>query len=185
MELARHWSDALDVVEAYVDEHRGVAVRPQIERAITRLNAVLGRADDSSGMLGDELHRCFDLHARACADGVEDQQKLAKWLVKETLEAPFFGPDLRAYAGLLDADAVESIAAAFEANPPKYGAKDLFLDVAFLRGDDDQIESMLLDGNSVKDLIEFYESRGRKDEVKAVLSKWDTPIHWNLSLIHI
>lgn len=179
MELARHWSDALDVVEAYVDEHRGVAVRPQIERAITRLNAVLGRADDSSGMLGDELHRCFDLHARACADGVEDQQKLAKWLVKETLEAPFLEPDLRAYAGLLSADAVESIAAAFEANPPKYGAKALFLDVAFLRGDDDQIESMLLDGNSVKDLIEFYESRGRKDEVKAVLSKWDTPIHWN------
>ncbi|QMV85970.1 hypothetical protein HW450_04425 [Corynebacterium hindlerae] len=176
MDLALHWSDALDVVEAYLDEHRGVAVRPQIERAIKRLNTILQQSDDSSGMLGDQLRRSYDMHVRACADGVEKPQKLADWLAKETLEAPFFGPTLRDYAGLLDADATEILAAALEANPPQYGAEDMKLDIAFLRGDDDFTESLLLEGKSVKELIEFYESRGKGAEVKELLKKRDRPV---------
>lgn len=176
MDLAMHWSEALDVVEAYLDEHRGVAVRPQIERAIKRLNTILQHSDDSSGMLGDQLLRCYEMHVRACADGVDNQRKLAEWLAKETLEAPFFGPTLRDYAGLLDADATEILAAALEAHPPQYGAEGIKLDIAFLRGDDDFIESLLLEGKSVKELIEFYESRGKGAEVKELLKKRDRPV---------
>lgn len=179
MEVARHWDDALDVAEAYLDEHRGVAVRPQIERAIARLNAILEHADDSSGMLGEQLHRCFDMHVRACADGIDNQKKLADWLVKVTWDAPFVAPSLRDYAGLLDATATDSIAAAFEQNPPEWGADRIAIDIAFLRGDDKQIESLLLERNSVKELIEFYESRGRTDDVKAVLTTWNRFIRWS------
>ncbi|MFV8381142.1 SWIM zinc finger family protein [Corynebacterium hindlerae] len=179
MDLAMHWSEALDVVEAYLDEHRGVAVRPQIERAIKRLNTILQQSDDSSGMLGDQLRRSYDMHVRACADGVDKPQKLADWLAKETLEAPFFGPTLRDYAGLLDAAAIDSLEAAIEANPPAYLVEAIKLDIAFLRGDDAHIESLLKKGRSVKDLIEFYESRGRKDEVKALLMEWDRSLLWN------
>lgn len=179
MDLALHWSDALDVVEAYLDEHRGVAVRPQIERAIKRLNTILQQSDDSSGMLGDQLRRSYDMHVRACADGVDKPQKLADWLAKETLEAPFFGPTLRNYAGLLDAAAIDSLEAAIDANPPAYLKDAIKLDIAFLRGDDAHIEALLKKGRSVKDLIEFYESRGRKDEVKALLREWDRSLLWD------
>jgi hypothetical protein len=97
--------DAAPVVDALADE---VAAAPSAElvvllqRAAGHLVKVILRADDSNGMIGDLCREVLDLHRRACATGVADPQKLAKWMVKFTFEdQDFFEIDPVSYADAL------------------------------------------------------------------------------------
>src|SRR5205823_6161452 len=84
---------------------RAEAVRPALQRALTRLRKVSAHADDSGGVLGDACQRAADLHARACREGSPDPAKLARWLLKLRLESPGWPhTPLADYAGALDLD---------------------------------------------------------------------------------
>lgn len=81
--------DAEPVMNALGDE---VGTAPSAElvlllqRAAGHLVKVILRADDSSGLIGDLCRQVLDLHRRACASGVADPAKLAKWMVRFTFE---------------------------------------------------------------------------------------------------
>lgn len=97
--------DAAPVVTALADE---VAAAPSAElvvllqRAAGHLIKVILRADDSSGMIGGLCGDVLDLHRQACAAGVADPQKLAKWMVKFGFEdQDFFQIDPVAYLDAL------------------------------------------------------------------------------------
>ena len=49
-----------------------------LQRAAGHLVKVIGRADDSDGMIGDLARRVLDLHREACTAGAADPQKLAR-----------------------------------------------------------------------------------------------------------
>ncbi|MEZ5323369.1 MAG: hypothetical protein R2698_15090 [Microthrixaceae bacterium] len=73
-----------------------------LQRAAGHLVKVIMRADDSDGMIGDLCRDVLDLHRRACAAGVADPPKLAKWMVKFAFEdQDFFEVDPVAYADAL------------------------------------------------------------------------------------
>lgn len=97
--------DAAPVVNALAEE---VATAPSAElivllqRAAGHLVKVIMRADDSNGTIGELCRDVLDLHRRACAAGVADPQKLAKWMVRFAFEdQDFFEIDPVAYAGAL------------------------------------------------------------------------------------
>src|SRR2546422_1951324 len=50
--------------------------------------------DDSSGIVGDDLHEIMRLYARACAAAPPNPKTLAGWLVKLTFDGPGW-PDMR------------------------------------------------------------------------------------------
>jgi hypothetical protein len=98
-------SDAAPVVWALADE---VATSPSTElvgllqRAAGHLVKVIMRADDSNGTIGELCRDVLDLHRQACATGVADPQKLARWMVKFSFEdQDFFEIDPVAYADAL------------------------------------------------------------------------------------
>jgi hypothetical protein len=97
--------DAAPVVDALADE---VAAAPSAElvvllqRAAGHLVKVIMRADDSDGTIGELCRDVLDLHRQACAAGVADPQKLAKWMVRFAFEdQDFFEADPVVYAGAL------------------------------------------------------------------------------------
>ena len=97
--------DAAPVVDALAEE---VTSAPSAElvvllqRAAGHLVRVILRSDDSNGMIGDLCRDVLDLHRQACAAGIADPQKLAKWMVKFAFEdQDFFEIDPVAYAGAL------------------------------------------------------------------------------------
>ncbi|MBK6968847.1 MAG: hypothetical protein IPH29_06980 [Candidatus Microthrix sp.] len=97
--------DAAPVLDALADE---VAAEPSAElvellqRAEGHLVKVIMRADDSNGMIGDLARRVLELHREACAAGVADPQRLAKWMVRFSFEdQDFFEIDPVAYVDAL------------------------------------------------------------------------------------
>jgi hypothetical protein len=97
--------DAAPVVHALADE---VAAAPSAElvvllqRAAGHLVKAIMRADDSDGAIGDLCRDVLDLHRRACAAGVAEPLKLAKWMVRFAFEdQDFFEIDPVAYVGAL------------------------------------------------------------------------------------
>jgi hypothetical protein len=72
------------------------------QRAVDLVTTALMYVDDSSGIVGDDLHALTAVHARACAVAPPDPKRLAAWLGKVRLEGPGW-PDfeLRDYAGAL------------------------------------------------------------------------------------
>jgi len=97
--------DAAPVVQALADE---VASSPSaglvelLQRAAGHLAKVILRADDSNGEIGGLCREVLDLHLQACAAGVADPKKLAKWMVKFTFDdQDFFRLDPVVYADAL------------------------------------------------------------------------------------
>lgn len=97
--------DAAPVVGALAGE---VAASPSgelvvlLQRAAGHLVKVIMRADDSNGTIGELCRDVLDLHRLACAAGVADPQKLAKWMVRFAFEdQDFFAIDPVAYADAL------------------------------------------------------------------------------------
>lgn len=79
--------DAQPLIEALADlVKEGRDAVALIERAIGRLTKVLGRADDSSGMIGGLLGRLLELHIEACRVAPPEPRVLVRWLVKYGLD---------------------------------------------------------------------------------------------------
>jgi hypothetical protein len=73
-----------------------------IERAIGHVVAVILKADDSAGLIGDLARELLDLHARACDAGVADPITLARWMVRFGFDdQDFFVADPVRYADAL------------------------------------------------------------------------------------
>jgi hypothetical protein len=104
-DVAAEAQNMLDGLADLLDAGGAEAVRPALQRAVTRLRKVSEHADDSGGVLGDASQRAADLHARACREGAPDPAKLARWLLKFRLESPGWPhTPLVDYVGALDLD---------------------------------------------------------------------------------
>ena len=87
--------------EALIDSEPA-SVPALAQRAVDLVTTALMYVDDSSGIVGDDLHALMAVHARACAATPPDPKRLAAWLEKLRLDGPGW-PDfeLRDYAAAL------------------------------------------------------------------------------------
>jgi hypothetical protein len=97
-QLAR---EVVAACEALIDSEPA-SVPALAQRAVHLVTTALMYVDDSSGIVGGDLHALMAVHARACAVAPPDPKRLAAWLGKVRLEGPGW-PDfeLRDYAGAL------------------------------------------------------------------------------------
>jgi len=97
--------EAQPVVDSLAAEVRSAPTRELVEllqRAIGHVVKVILRADDSNGMIGDLASRLLGLHVAACAAGVAEPVRLARWLVRFGFEdQDFFTVDPVEYAAAL------------------------------------------------------------------------------------
>jgi hypothetical protein len=61
---------------------------PVLRKAVDRITNALMNMDDSSGIVGDDLHDIMGLYARACAAAPPNPTGLARWLVKLQCDGP-------------------------------------------------------------------------------------------------
>lgn len=64
------------------------AVPALTRRAVDLVTTALMYMDDSSGIVGDDLHELMRLHAQACCTAPPDPKRLAAWLAKIRLDGP-------------------------------------------------------------------------------------------------
>ena len=98
-------SEATPVVDAIRD---ALAASPSaellglIERAVGHVIKVILRADDSNGEIGGLAAELLESHGLACDAGVADPVKLARWMVRFTVDdQDFFVLDPKRYADAL------------------------------------------------------------------------------------
>jgi hypothetical protein len=84
-QTARQLAEVCDQLIASGQAERAVAVLP---KAVDRMAYALMYMDDSSGIVGDDLHEIMGLYARACAAARPDPKSLAAWLVKLQFDGP-------------------------------------------------------------------------------------------------
>jgi len=97
--------DARPIVQEIRDvvvSHPSAELVGLIERAIGHVVRVILKADDSDGTIGDLARDLLDIHATACDAGVADPIKLARWMIRFTLDdQDFFVADPVRYAAAL------------------------------------------------------------------------------------
>ena len=87
--------------EALIDSEPA-SVPALAQRAVDLVTTALMYVDDSSGIMGDDLHALMAVHARACAARPPDPKRLAAWLGKLRLDGPGWPEfELRDYAAAL------------------------------------------------------------------------------------
>jgi hypothetical protein len=67
---------------------RAQHVAPALRKAVDRITRALRYMDDSSGIVGDDLHEIMGLYARACAAAPPAPKSLAGWLVRLACNGP-------------------------------------------------------------------------------------------------
>jgi hypothetical protein len=73
-----------------------------IERAARHVVNVILHADDSDGLIGDLAAELLELHWQVCTTGVADPKKLARWMVRFSIDdQDFFTVDPVRYADAL------------------------------------------------------------------------------------
>lgn len=168
--------DVLDELETYLDAGAADTVRPALLRALTRLVAISQRADDSSGVIGDECQRAADLYARSCREGKPERRKLARWLVKFRDESPGW-PDLT-LADFVDCfddgalatyrQAVTEVDVLRSGERHRFEVDKMLLELADHDGDVDRAIELLSQGRrgvSYGAIIERLHAAGRESEV--------------------
>lgn len=73
--------DAVDVLEAAVSRSDPSDVLTICQKAITSAITIILRADDSSGIIGDEIARLLKLHPQAAAAAQPPAGRLVEWMV--------------------------------------------------------------------------------------------------------
>jgi hypothetical protein len=126
---------------------------PVLRRAVDRITSALMYMDDSSGIVGDDLHDIMGLYARACAAAPPAPTGLAGWLVKLQCDGPGWPQIvLRDFAPALGERGiaeVERLVArwAQTADPQSwtgsFGVRDLREQLAELSGDVDRYVGVL------------------------------------------
>jgi hypothetical protein len=75
------------------------------QRAVELVRTALMYVDDSSGIVGDDLHALMAVHARACAATPPDPKRLAAWLglpqLRDAYRATGDTPGFRTYLNRL------------------------------------------------------------------------------------
>lgn len=100
-EYSQRVREVAAVCEGLIDTEPA-AVPALARRAVDLVTTALMYLDDSSGIIGDDLHALMAVHVRACVVAPPNSQRLAVWLAKLRLDGPGW-PDfeLRDYAGAL------------------------------------------------------------------------------------
>lgn len=127
-EHGRQMHDAVDLLEeaAYtVSPSEMLAVTT---KAIASGLAVIMRADDSSGVIGDACRRLLDLHPKLAVDARPASRTLVDWMIRLQFDSrcDYFSLDPVAYAPALGAEGIElyrsrlaEIAAELGPRPPE------------------------------------------------------------------
>lgn len=102
----RHGSqmhDAIDILEDARTTSDPSEVHAVTHKALASAIAVIARADDSSGTIGDAVHRLLELHPQTAAAAHVPSSKLITWMIKFQFDAEvdFFELDPVAYAPAL------------------------------------------------------------------------------------
>jgi uncharacterized Zn finger protein len=87
-EVAGAASDMLDELETHVNSGAAELVRPALLLALTEMREIIGKVDDSDGVIAEQCQRAADLYAQACRLGNPDRVELATWLVKFRADSP-------------------------------------------------------------------------------------------------
>lgn len=129
------------------------AAGPVLRTAVNRMTTALMYLDDSSGIVGDDLHEIMTLYARACAAAPPNPKTLAGWLVKLECDGPGW-PEirLREFAAALGEAGIAEVARLVEqraatADPGSwtqtFAVRDLREQVAEVSGDVDRYVAVL------------------------------------------
>jgi len=101
-EWAREASPVVDAIGDQLAVSPSAELLELIERAIGHMVKAILRADDSNGEIGGLVAALLEFHVLACDAGVADPVKLARWMVRVTLDdQDFFVLDPKGYAGAL------------------------------------------------------------------------------------
>jgi tetratricopeptide (TPR) repeat protein len=80
--------EVADLAEQLVTAGAAGQAVPELRKAADRITRALMYMDDSSGIVGDDLHQIMGLYARACAAAPPPPKSLAGWLVKMACDGP-------------------------------------------------------------------------------------------------
>ena len=176
-ELAR---EVVAACEALI-ESEPASVPALAQRAVDLVTTALRYLDDSSGIVGGDLHALMAVHARACAVRPPDPKRLAAWLGKLRLEGPGW-PDfeLRDYAAALGekgraelARVIEDRAKTTEPDPlgrTPFGIRVLREQLAEISGDIDHYIAVLAEdlsaASSYLKIVDALRNVGRAAEAE-------------------
>ena len=91
-----------DVCERLIGSDQAAQAVPVLRKAVDRMTRALLYMDDSSGIIGDDLHEIMRLYARACTAAPPNPATLANWLVTLACDGPGWPRIvLRDFAGAL------------------------------------------------------------------------------------
>ena len=95
--------EAVDILEAAVADHDPQELFNVTSKALASSIAIIARADDSSGIIGDACRRLLDLHPVVAAKASAPVAPLVKWMIKFQFdgEVDYFELDPVAYAPAL------------------------------------------------------------------------------------
>ena len=120
--------DAVDILEAAVADHAPQEVFAVTSKALASSIAVIVRADDSSGIIGDACRRLLALHPVAAARASTPVAPLVRWMITFQFdgEVDYFELDPVAYAPALGEEGLRKyraelnrIAEGLGPNPPE------------------------------------------------------------------
>jgi hypothetical protein len=87
-EYSRTVRTLAEACERLIASGRAGQAVPVLRKAVDRITSALMYMDDSSGIVGDDLHDIMGLYARACAAAPPNPTGLAGWLVKLQCDGP-------------------------------------------------------------------------------------------------
>jgi hypothetical protein len=95
--------EAVDLLRDAAGSADPAVLLPIVERAIAAAVRVIGRADDSSGVIGDAVRGLLELHVQVVANARPSASKLAAWMIKFQFDGTqdFFSVDVADYAPVL------------------------------------------------------------------------------------
>ena len=100
------WAREAEPIVSEIRDRARTAPSPDllasIERAAGHVVKVMFHADDSNGTIGDLARELLELHAQVCDEVIVDPMKLARWMLRFSLDdQDFFELDPVRYAGAL------------------------------------------------------------------------------------
>lgn len=151
---------------------------PVLRKAVDRITRALMYMDDSSGIVGDDLHEIMGLYARACATALPNPVSLAGWLVKLECDGPGwprvllsdFAPALgeRGIAEVERLVAERARAADPQSWTGTFAVRDLREQLAEVSGDVDRYVAVLAEhlesAVQYERITEVLRAAGRRDE---------------------
>ena len=149
-QAARH---VAETCERLIGSGAEARVVPVLRKAVDRMTRALMYMDDSSGIVGDDLHEMMRLYAQACAESPPKPAGLARWLVELACDGPGWPRIvLRDFAPALDERGLAEVARLVDtraqaAEPQSWTAtfavRDLREQLAEVSGDVDRYVAVL------------------------------------------